>query len=148
MQFVLLGATWDAVPTGIGHGVGFFSAPVDRWGFVFKRVDDPLKEHRNHVTADSPDTATTDALKDALDEALVIDAIEGSKYTWRPAEAISRDTGIDIDRVRRILQITSRDVIVAPLPNKQGFTLYSTREHYQRREPFLNRFIDNVSSSS
>jgi hypothetical protein len=51
---------------------------------------------------------------------LVIDAIEGSRYVWRPVEAISRDTGIPLDRVRQILNSTSRDVITAPRPNAQG----------------------------
>ena len=147
--FQYLGDEWEVTPTDTGHRVAAsWLKPIEhRWGFVFRSLSNQ-KEYRNHVSARAPEAASQDALVQALEEALVIDAIESSRYVWRPAEAISRDTGIPLERVRRILNTTSRDVITAPQPNAQGFTLYSTRDHYQRLEPLVNRLLDNLHSSS
>ncbi len=120
---------------------------VNRWGVVFKAVDDPSRQYRGTISAEDPEAVSEDELKEALEEQLVIAAIERSRYIWRPAEAISTDTAIPLDRVRRLLETTSADVIVGPQPNKEGFTLYSTREHYQRNTSFVRRYIDTIESS-
>ncbi|MBI4888380.1 MAG: hypothetical protein HY824_14895, partial [Acidobacteria bacterium] len=138
---------WEATPTGMGHGVGFGHLPaVNRWGVVFRRTDSPAKEYRAHVSASGPDSITVPALIDALDEALVRQAIEGSRYIYRPAEAIARDTGIPLEKVRRILE-TSDDFIEGPRPNAQGYTLYSTRDHYRKHAGFVQRYLDTLESS-
>lgn len=147
-RFQHLGTEWEATPTGIGHGVGVgFLPSIDRWGVIFRAVDDPIKEYRGTISAEDPSKVPEDELRSALDEQLVIAAIESSRYIWRPAEAISKETGIPLDEVRRILETTSEDVIVAPEPNKQGFTLYSTRDHYQKNTSFVKRYIDTLESS-
>jgi hypothetical protein len=139
---------WEAAPTGTGHGVGSgFLPEIDRWGVVFTVVGHPGKEYRGSVSAEDPDNVSQDELRSALNEQLVIAAIEDSKYVWRPAEAISNETGIPVDQVRRILETTSADILVAPEPNKQGFTLYSTRAHYQKNTSFVKRYIDTLESS-
>lgn len=83
----------------------------------------------------------------ATDEALVLTAIEDARATWRTAEGISRDTGIPLDRVRRALETTSADIIVAPEADAQRQTLYSTRNHYRKTTSFLRRYIDTLESS-
>ena len=146
-RFQHLGVEWEATPTGTGHGVGTgFLPSVDRWGFVFRRVSDPAREHRAHVSGSDAEHVTEDALIHALEEALMVEAIEASRYVWRTAEAISRETGIPLERVTDLLQTSSRDFITAERPNAQGLTLYSTRDHYRRKEPFLKRYLDNLSS--
>lgn len=147
-RFQHLGREWEATPTGTGHGVGSgFLPSIDRWGVVFRAVDDPGNEYRGTISAEDPSKVPDDELRGALDEQLVIATIENSRYIWRPAEAISKETGIPLDEVRRILETTSADVIVAPEPNKQGFTLYSTRGHYQKNTSFAKRYIDTLESS-
>jgi len=148
-RFQHLNTNWEATGTGTGHGVGVGPTlpAVNRWGVTFKAVEDPSRQYRGTISAEDPGAVPEDELKDALEEQLVIAAIEMSKYIWRPAEAISRDTGIALDKVRRILETTSVDVIVAPQPNKQGLTLYSTREHYQKNTSFVRRYIDTIESS-
>jgi hypothetical protein len=86
------------------------------------------------------------ALIDALDDALVRQAIEGSRYVYRSAEAITRDTGIPLERVRSILE-TGDDFIEGLRPNAQGYTLYSTREHYRKHAGFVQRYLDTLESS-
>ena len=147
-RFQHLNREWEATSTGTGHGVGFgFLPAIDRWGVVFRAIDDPSKQYRGTISAEDPSTVPEDELRGALEEQLVIAAIENSRYIWRPAEAISKDTGISLDKVRRILETTSENVIVAPEPNKQGFTLYSTRDHYQKNTGFVRRYIDTLESS-
>ena len=146
-RFEHLGREWEATETGTGHGVGFGYMPkVDRWGVVFKQVDGP-DEYIGHISAEDPSAVPVDELRAALEEQLVLAAIERSRYIWRPAEAISRDTGIPLEQVRRILEATSANVIVAPEPNKQGYTLYSTRDHYRRNTGFVKRYFDTLESS-
>jgi hypothetical protein len=148
IRFQHLGSEWEATPSGMGHSVGFGSAPppVNRWGFVFRRVGDPAREHRAHVSTLDPESPSQPALVEALEEALVRDAIEGSKYIYRPAEKISLMTGIPLERVRRIIE-TSDDFIEGPRPNAQGLTLYSTRDHYRRHTGFIRRYLDTLESS-
>ena len=83
----------------------------------------------------------------ATDEALVLMAIEDAPATWRTAELISRDTGMLLDTVRRALETTSADIIVAPEADAQGHTLYSTRHHYRKTTSFLRRYFDTLESS-
>lgn len=88
IRFQHLGIEWEAVPTGTGHGVGFGSAlpPVNRWGVVFRRLGEPAREYPAQVSASGPDSMTVPALTDALDEALVRDAIEGTPAAVHPRE--------------------------------------------------------------
>jgi hypothetical protein len=147
VQFQHLGREWQATPTGTGHGVGFGHIPaVNRWGVIFRPIDG-TDEYRGQISAADPSAVSADELRAALDEPLVLAAIERSRYTWRPAEAISEETGIPLEQVRRILETTSADVIVAPELNKQGYTLYSTRDHYQKTTSFLKRYFDTLESS-
>jgi hypothetical protein len=83
----------------------------------------------------------------ATDETLVLMALEDARATWRTAELISRDTGMLLDTVRRALETTSADIIVAPEADAQGHTLYSTRNHYRKTTSFLRRYIDTLESS-
>ena len=64
---------------------------------------------RGHVSASGPDSIATPA----LGEVLVRSVLEDSNYLYRPAEAISRDTRIELGRARRILE-TSNDRSTAP----------------------------------
>lgn len=147
-RFSHLGQEWEATPTGTGHGVGSGHVPaVDRWGVVFRSPSRPSRAYRGTISSPDPGAVPVSQLRDALDEQLVLAAIEDSKYTWRTAEAISTETGIPLEKVRRILETTAADVIVAPRPNKQGYVLYSTRDHYQNTTSFFKRYIDTLESS-
>lgn len=145
VTFSHLGKEWEAKATGTAHGAGFGPVLI-RWEVVFKPVGLP-EEYRGVISAEDPSAVPVEELQNALQEPLVVASIERSRYTWRPAEAISKDTGIPLDRVRRILETASADIIVAPEPNKQGYTLYSTRAHYQKTTAFLERYFDTLESS-
>jgi hypothetical protein len=144
-RFVHLNEEWDATGTGTGHGVGFGHVPaIDRWGVVFRSVTNPAKgEFRASVSQQDPANVADVELEAALDEQLVLAAINRSRYTWRPAEAIAGETGIDLNTIRRILETTAADIIVSPHQNKQGLRLYTTREHLVRTGgDVMQRFTD------
>ncbi len=147
-RFDHLGQEWEATPTGTGHGVGAGYVPgINRWDVVFRSLSKPSRTYRGTISSPDPAAAPVSQLRDVLDEQLVLAAIEDSNYTWRTVEAISAETGIPLEKVRRILEATAAGVILAPRPNKQGYVLYSTRDHYQKTTIFLKRYIDTLESS-
>ena len=82
------------------------------------------------------------------DEERVIAAIDGSRYIWRPAEAISKQTGLSIRRVRKILATTSTAMILqAARKNRQGYTLYTTLDHLMHSSGVMQRYLGTRESS-
>ncbi len=149
-RFNHLGQEWDATATGTGHGVGFGHIPtVNRWGVVFQSVSNPSRgEYRGSISQADPGAVPDAELRASLEEQLVLASINRSQYTWRPAEAISGETGIPLARVRQILETTSADVLVSPHVNRQGYALYSTREHLVRTGgDVMKRYMDVDESS-
>jgi hypothetical protein len=130
-HFHHLNEDWQATATGTtGHGVGFLEAPaVDRWGVIFRSISQPDRgEYRASISKQDPANATDAELARALEEQLVLAAIDRSRYIWRPAEAIATETGLAVERVRSILENSLADVIAGDR-NDQGRWLYTTREH-------------------
>jgi hypothetical protein len=82
------------------------------------------------------------------DEQRVLDAINESRYIWRPAEAISKETGLPLRRVRDILKKTrAAQVLQAARKNRQGFVLYTTAEHLMHSSGLIKRYLRTLESS-
>ena len=92
------------------------------------------------------------ALSEEELERRVIAAINKSRYTWRPAEAIgTKETSIPVDHVRRILETTTAaDIIRAPQPNRQGGNLgkISTKRRAMNTEPVVRVRIGGLKGKS
>lgn len=150
MQFNHLGEEWIATSTGTGHGVGWGDAipSIDRWGVIFRSLTKPARgEYRASLSVPDPANATDNELKQALEEQLILAAINRSKYIWRPAEAIAKDTGLETERVRQYLENAAPDVIVGDR-NAQGFWLYTTGEHLAKSTgDVMKRFYEVEESS-
>lgn len=152
-RFHHLGQEWEAVGTGTGHGVGFGHLPqVNRWGVIFRSISRPEQgDYRYRGTASqcNPEAVSEDELRRILEEPLVIAAIDRSRYTWRPAEAIAPETGLPLERVRQILETTTEaDVMRGNEPNPQGYALYTTRDHFVKTTGDVNQRYLVVESSS
>jgi hypothetical protein len=149
-QFSHLGEEWIASATGTGHGVGFGNAipAIDRWGVIFRSLTNPARgEYRASISASDPANATDVELKQALEEQLILAAIDRSRYIWRPAEAIARDTGLETERVRQYLENAAPDIIVGDR-NAQGLWLYTTGEHLAKSTgDVMKRFYEVEESS-
>jgi len=154
MRFEHLGETWEAVPTGTGRAVGF-AAPggtlpaINKWGVVFRSLTNPERgEYRADISQPDPAHAPEPELKDSLEEQLVLAAINRSRYVWRPAEAICRDTGLSADRVRSILENTTAAEVISGDENSQGLLLYTTEEHLSKASgDFMKQYYKTQESS-
>ena len=71
-------------------------------------------------------------LRRLLESALTIAAIERSKYVWRTAEGIAKDTGIALTRVRECLEGAGDDVLESDETDPLGRALYTTQDHFLR----------------
>lgn len=148
-RFRHLDEEWQATATGTGHGVGVGAPPsVNRWGVVFRSLTSPMRgDYRAWLSVPEPSAATEDELKAALNEQLILAAIDRSRYIWRPAEAIARDTGLETNYVRHVLESTATDVIVGGT-NAQGYRLYTTGEHLAKTTgDVMKRFYDVQETS-
>jgi hypothetical protein len=82
------------------------------------------------------------------DKERVIAAINGSRYIWRPAEAISKQTGLSIRRARKSLATTSAAMILqTPRKNLQGYALYTTLDHLMHSSGVMQRDLGTRESS-
>jgi len=149
-RFNHLGNEWEAFATGWGDGVGSaFRPDVDRWGVVFRSVTNPSSGDYGvgSISEADPADASERELKRALEEQLVLAAINRSRYVWRPAEAISEETRIPLERVRHILENAATDVIGGSR-NDQGYWLYTTRAHLAKAaSPAMRQFFKIQESS-
>ena len=110
----------------------------------------PWGEIRSAIAEPDPDQASDGELRRVLTAELerrVLPRIDESQYVWRPAEAIAPEADLPVEAVRQFLE-ASPEVIRAPGPNKQGYLLYTTRDHYRKLTPWLKRYINIVKESS
>ncbi len=150
-RFEHLGRTWDVWATGTGHGVGSGGVggvlpKIDRWGMIIRPNPPDGSEYRVWISSPDPQQAAEAELKEALDEQRVVASINESRYVWRPAEAISKDVNLEVERVREILH-DSTEVISSGL-NQQGLLLYTTGEHLSRTSGDVMQQVFEVEESS
>ena len=74
----------------------------------------------------------------------VFRALENPKYDWRTVEGISEETGIDPSEVSLILQ-SNPNVVQSSVPDKSGRPLFTTRNHYDKRQNIANRILSAFS---
>lgn len=150
-RFQHLGQEWEAVGTGTGHGVGFGYLPnVDRWGVIFRSVSKPEQgDYRGTISHSDPAAVDVDELKRVLEEVLAIAAIDRSRFSWRTAEGIAKETGIALDRVRHILETTSEaDVIQSDELDPQGHVLFTTQDHFLKTTGDVSKRYSDVERST
>lgn len=152
-RFHHLGQEWEAVGAGTGHGVstGYLPA-VDRSGVLFRSVSKPELgdyRYRGTMSKSDPIDVSDDELKKLLEELLTIAAIDRSRFTWRTAEGIAKETGIPLARVRQILETTSEaDVLESEESNSQGHVLFSTRDHFVKTTGDVSKRYSGVEPTT
>jgi len=152
-RFHHLGQDWEAVGTGTGHGVGAGYLPsVNRWGVIFRSVSKPEQgdyRYRGTMSQSDPNGVHVEELKRVLEEVLTIAAIDRSRFTWRTAEAIAKETGIALDRVQHILATTSEaDVIQSDVLNPQGHVLFTTQDHFVKTTGDVSKRYSDLERST
>jgi hypothetical protein len=61
--------------------------------------------------------------------ALVIEALENPRRTWRTLLSIAVETGLDIPTVEAVIASCGDQVIQSEVPSEEGDDLYTTRSH-------------------
>ena len=147
-QFEHLDEEWVATATGTGVGSAFGNVPppITRWGVVFRSKNNPEREYGGSVSEADPADVSEDELHRVLEEQLILAAINRSRYVWRPAEAIARETKIPLDRVQSALD--GLDSIIEGDQNAEGLQLYTTREHLSRTSGDVMKEFFEVRRSS
>jgi hypothetical protein len=137
--FQHLNRTWDVELTGLSHGVASgFRPKITSWGVRFKPVDDPSVEPvYGSIGRPDPAQLSEDDLGKSLEPALVAKALEDPNWDWRTVKGVAHDTGLTEERVRELLE-SSMSVLRSSVPDKEGRSLYTTRQHYKRRRSFLD----------
>lgn len=137
--FQHLNRTWDVGLTGTSHGVASgIPANTTSWGVWFTSADSPPAPPV-YGSIWRPDLAqlSEDDLRKSLESALVENALEDPSWDWRTIKGVADDTGLPEEKVRELLE-SSRSVLRSSVPDKEGRSLYTTRQHYKRRRTFLD----------
>jgi hypothetical protein len=147
-RFRHLGDEWEATGLGTGHGVGFGFIPrISSWAAEFRCVTDPQRgPFQGRIPESDASDVSDDVLRAALEIPVVVDALRQSPDVWRTVESLSDETGVDIERVNRILEWESGEVVQGNLPDSQGRTLYAARDRYAEVTPFMKRYLDVLTS--
>lgn len=137
--FQHLNREWDVELTGMSHGVASgFPPNITSWGVQFKPVDDQSVEpFYGSIRSPDPAQLSDIDLRKSLESALVMKALEDPNWDWRTVKGVADDTGLPEDKVRELLE-SSTSVIRSSVPDKEGRSLYTTRQHYKRRRSFLD----------
>jgi len=61
----------------------------------------------------------------------VLTALENPNYEWRTVEGVIKETSLPEGRVRTILKEHSDLIMQSSVPDKDGRSLFTTRQHYQ-----------------
>jgi hypothetical protein len=77
----------------------------------------------------------------------VFDSLSNSKFTWRTANGISKEVGLDPKKVVHILE-NSPDIIRSSSANTSGEALYATREQYKEQTSLPKRIFSTIKNST
>lgn len=75
----------------------------------------------------------------------VINALENPHYVWRTIQGVSRDTNISSDVVDLILRNLGETGQVVETSRRDFGLVYTTREHYRKKENAYNRVLSMLS---
>jgi len=79
------------------------------------------------------------------DEERIISAIEKSNFKWRTVEGIVKDSRLPIKTVEETMD-NSEKILRSSKTNKEGHSLYTTRDKYRDVTPLRRRFISAITN--
>lgn len=149
-RFQHLGEDWEVTGLGSGHGVGFgFIPKITNWSAEFRSLSNPNHgPYRGRIGSVDPATVSDEELQRALEVPFLVDVLRNSTEPWRTVQSLSEETGLLPERVARILEWESDDVVEGDFPDKQGRVLYAARDRYAEETPFMKRYLDVLKTSS
>ena len=96
-----------------------------------------LKQMGTPVPAPLPKEQQIAAIKNAL---------ESPEYNWRSVDGIAGETGLQPQTINDVLSKDLAEVVIkSSVPDEEGRTLYTTREHYKKKQSIWNRILSATS---
>lgn len=89
--------------------------------------------------------AKTQVQREREPEQQIVGALEDSRYEWRSIEGISNQTGLSQAQVRRILEQMGNAIVRSSVPDDEGRSLYTTRQHYRATHGIGARLVDALA---
>lgn len=80
------------------------------------------------------------------DVKVIFDSLENPKYKWRTIDGISKETGIDQDKVKQAIKAHSDEIVKSAYMSESGKSLYTTRSKFRREASILNKLFGAVKS--
>lgn len=77
--------------------------------------------------------------------AIVIEALEDSRYDWRTLDGMSEQTGLERAQIRRIIDDLGSIIVRSSVPDEEGRALYTTRKHYNSTHGLGARLLDALA---
>lgn len=71
---------------------------------------------------------------------IISKAIEGSNYKWRTPSGLSRDSGLAVDKVTELLEISGA-FVRARRSNAHGEALFTNKNNIIKDSTFKSRFL-------
>lgn len=81
-------------------------------------------------------------------EKKIFEALEDPRWEWRTISTLSRVSGLDTERTRRILQTYPVLVRQSTVPGPGGEELYTLQRRHYERQTVLEKLWTSVSSST
>ena len=149
-EFQYLEEKWEVRDAGYAVGVATGYTPkADVRGVVFRCLSNLSRPEVNStIRADDLSQLDDERLRRELRRALIQQAIEQSRHTWRTVEGLANETGIPQEAVLETLESLANQFMRARRPDKRGRALYTTRRKYQGTTNFVQRYLDVLNSSS
>lgn len=76
----------------------------------------------------------------------IFDSLENPKYEQRTIEGISKETGIDQDKVQQTIKAHSDEVVKSAYMSKSEKSMYTTRSKFRREATILQKLFGAVKS--
>ena len=82
----------------------------------------------------------------------VVQALENPKYKWRTLRGVAKQLKSSEEELLKLLTEHENEIIKSAIPAESGEELYTTRRHYRKMTPFIDKvyssFTGTVTSSS
>lgn len=90
----------------------------------------------------SPHELETKVIESILKYVNVVNSLQNQQFKWRTISGVSKETHLSKEIVSNIVEGLPNVVIRSRIPDKDGKSLYTTREHYKKSNSSVTRLID------
>lgn len=109
-----------------------FVEPMSSFNGVYLPKEQPMKrkitERRNYNTE------------------LVLKALENSEHKWRSAYEVSKETGLGLNTVERIIAERREQIIQSRSRTRNGLVYYTTSKHFRKKASCVEKILGVIKN--